>query len=129
MISVRSACRRWVPRMASTTPFSTTRTTPATTYEYVTVSRPTERVGLVTLNRPKALNALCDALFADLIHATAELDRDDAVGCLVVTGSAKAFAAGADIKEMKDRTFDEAYKKVRVGRLLLLLWFAFIVFV
>jgi 1,4-dihydroxy-2-naphthoyl-CoA synthase len=71
-------------------------------------------VGLVQLHRPKALNALSDALFQDLIHATRALDADDDIGCLVVTGSKKAFAAGADISEMKDRTFDEAYKKVHL---------------
>jgi enoyl-CoA hydratase/carnithine racemase len=84
-------------------------------YEYVTVEKLTERdaaVALITLNRPQALNALCDALFEDLIHAATAVDSDDSIGCLVLTGSTKAFAAGADISEMKDRTFDYAYKKV-----------------
>jgi enoyl-CoA hydratase/carnithine racemase len=72
-------------------------------------------VGLITLNRPKALNALSDSLFADLIHAAKALDADDTIGCLVLTGSTKAFAAGADISEMKDRTFDYAYTNVSVG--------------
>jgi enoyl-CoA hydratase/carnithine racemase len=84
-------------------------------YEYVTVEKRTERdaaVALITLNRPQALNALCDALFEDLIHAATSVDSDDSIGCLVLTGSTKAFAAGADISEMKDRTFDYAYKKV-----------------
>mmetsp|Transcript_25590 Transcript_25590/g.55401 ORF Transcript_25590/g.55401 Transcript_25590/m.55401 type:complete len:334 (-) Transcript_25590:217-1218(-) len=67
-------------------------------------------VGLITLNRPKALNALCDGLFDDLIHAATVLDEDDAIGCLVVTGSQKAFAAGADIAEMSKREFSMAYK-------------------
>lgn len=83
-------------------------------YEHITVER-RGGVGLVALHRPQALNALCDALFADLIHAATALDRDPDIGCLVLTGSAKAFAAGADIGEMKDRTFDYAYQKVRVG--------------
>ena len=82
-------------------------------YEFVKVEKPHENVGVITLHRPKALNALCDGLFADLIHAATALDNDDAVGCLVLTGSPKAFAAGADISEMKDRKFDYAYKKVR----------------
>jgi enoyl-CoA hydratase/carnithine racemase len=70
---------------------------------------------VIALHRRKALNALCDALFVDLIHAATALDQDDAIGCLVVTGStSKAFAAGADISEMKDRTFDFAYKTVRI---------------
>lgn len=51
-------------------------------------------VGLITLHRPKALNALCDALFEDLIHAVHAFEEDEDVGCVVVTGSPKAFAAG-----------------------------------
>ena len=51
-------------------------------------------VGLITLHRPKALNALCDALFEDLIHAVNSFEDDEDVGCVVVTGSPKAFAAG-----------------------------------
>jgi enoyl-CoA hydratase/carnithine racemase len=66
-------------------------------------------VALITLNRPKALNALNDALFNDLIHASQALDGDDSIGCLVLTGSEKAFAAGADISEMQSRTFEDAY--------------------
>jgi enoyl-CoA hydratase len=62
-------------------------------------------VGLVTLNRPKALNALCDPLMVELGAALRAFDADDAVGAIVLTGSEKAFAAGADIKEMKDRSF------------------------
>lgn len=51
-------------------------------------------VGVITLHRPKALNALCDALFEDLIHAARAFEDDDGVGCIVITGSGKAFAAG-----------------------------------
>lgn len=65
---------------------------------------------MITLNRPKALNALCDDLFKDLVHAGKALDADDDIGCMVLTGSTKAFAAGADISEMKERTFDFAYQ-------------------
>lgn len=72
-----------------------------------------DNVGLIRLHRPKALNALSDALFADLIHAAQSLDENDEIGCMVLTGSSKAFAAGADISEMKDRTFDYTYQKVR----------------
>lgn len=62
-------------------------------------------VGLVTLNRPKALNALCDQLMVELGAALRALDADSGVGAIVLTGSEKAFAAGADIKEMKDKGF------------------------
>jgi len=67
------------------------------------------KVGIVTLNRPKALNALCDSLVAELGQAFDELEADPAVGAIVITGSEKAFAAGADIKEMKDRNFADVY--------------------
>lgn len=66
-------------------------------------------VGIVTLNRPTALNALCDALITELNQALDGFEADDAVGCIVVTGSAKAFAAGADIKEMVGRTYPGTY--------------------
>jgi enoyl-CoA hydratase len=62
-------------------------------------------VGLITLDRPKALNALCDQLMVELGAALRAFDADDAVGAIVLTGSEKAFAAGADIKEMKDKGF------------------------
>ena len=83
-------------------------------YEYVEVEKKEGGVGLIRLNRPKALNALCDDLFKDLLHAGQALDGDKDIGCLVLTGSTKAFAAGADISEMKDRTFDYAYQTVRM---------------
>lgn len=51
-------------------------------------------VGIISLHRPKALNALCDALFEDLIHAVTAFDADDDIGCIIITGSGKAFAAG-----------------------------------
>ena len=70
------------------------------------------KVGLITLNRPKALNALCDALFDDLIDAASTFDGEDDIGCMVITGSSKAFAAGADISEMSQREFSYAYKNV-----------------
>jgi enoyl-CoA hydratase len=63
------------------------------------------RVGLVTLNRPEALNALNDALMDELGAALLAFDADDGIGAVVLTGSAKAFAAGADIAAMKDFTF------------------------
>jgi enoyl-CoA hydratase len=60
------------------------------------------RVGLITLNRPQALNALNQSLLSELMQALAAFDADDAVGAIVITGSERAFAAGADIKEMAD---------------------------
>ena len=68
-------------------------------YDTILVER-RGRVGIVTLNRPKALNALNRQVMADVTHAAAELDADPGIGCLLLTGSEKAFAAGADIKEM-----------------------------
>ncbi len=62
-------------------------------------------VALITLNRPKALNALNAALIGEIKAALNDLEADDAVGAIVVTGSEKAFAAGADIKEMQDKTY------------------------
>ncbi|HVY86511.1 MAG TPA: enoyl-CoA hydratase [Caulobacterales bacterium] len=63
-----------------------------------------DRVALVTLNRPKALNALNAQVLIDLTAALDELEPDQTIGCIVITGSEKAFAAGADIKEMADRS-------------------------
>ncbi len=67
------------------------------------------RVGVATLNRPKQLNALNDALMEQLGEALLAWDKDPAVGCMVITGSEKAFAAGADIGAMATLTFAEAY--------------------
>jgi enoyl-CoA hydratase len=66
-------------------------------------------VGLVTLNRPQALNALNEALIAELNQALGAFEADPAIGCTVITGSEKAFAAGADVKEMAEKTYVEAY--------------------
>ncbi|MGH6961450.1 MAG: enoyl-CoA hydratase-related protein, partial [Dongiaceae bacterium] len=74
------------------------------------------RVGLITFNRPKALNALCDSLVTELGRALDEFEADDHVGAIVVTGSEKAFAAGADIKEMKDRSFVDVYRSDFITR-------------
>lgn len=64
---------------------------------------------MVTLNRPKALNALCDGLINELNSTLVNLDKDSKVGAIVITGSEKAFAVGADIKEMKDKSFPQTY--------------------
>ncbi len=68
-----------------------------------------ERVGLITLNRPKALNALNSQLIGELNHALDRLEGDPGIGCMVLTGSAKAFAAGADIKEMAELAYPQIY--------------------
>ncbi|GAB5468882.1 MAG: enoyl-CoA hydratase [Rhodospirillales bacterium] len=68
-------------------------------------------VGLIRLYRPKALNALCAQLVDELGQALRAFDADDAIGCILLTGSEKAFAAGADIKEMKDKTYQDVLKE------------------
>lgn len=67
------------------------------------------RVGLITLNRPQALNALDRTMMRELTEATASFDRDPEVAAVVVTGSAKAFAAGADISQMQANSFSDMY--------------------
>jgi len=67
------------------------------------------KTGLITLNRPKAMNALNSALMAEVGQALNKFDADSAIGCIVLTGSDKAFAAGADIKEMQEKTFIDVY--------------------
>ncbi|KAJ4346082.1 hypothetical protein N0V95_005698 [Ascochyta clinopodiicola] len=78
-------------------------------YEHLLVSTPKPGVGFVQLNRPKALNALCTPLILELNQALRDFQADKSIGAIVLTGSEKAFAAGADIKEMKDLTFSSAY--------------------
>lgn len=85
-------------------------------YETVLVSQD-DRVATVMLNRPRALNALNAALVRDLVDAVESLDTDPSVGVIVITGSEKAFAAGADIKEMKERTFPEIRERRMFGEL------------
>src|SRR6195952_2244661 len=78
------------------------------TYETILVERD-ERVGIITLNRPKALNALNSQVMDEVTSAAIELDNDDDIGAIIITGSAKAFAAGADIKEMSGLSFADAF--------------------
>jgi enoyl-CoA hydratase len=78
------------------------------TYENIVVETK-GRVGIIRLNRPQALNALNKALIAELTQAIEACDADGKIGCMLITGSDKAFAAGADIKEMADKPFIEAY--------------------
>ncbi|MET9261270.1 enoyl-CoA hydratase [Amycolatopsis sp. NPDC004079] len=77
--------------------------------ETILVDRPAERVARITLNRPQALNALNRQAMNEITAAAAESDRDPDIGAIVLTGSAKAFAAGADIKEMAPQSFSEVY--------------------
>ncbi len=74
------------------------------------------RVGLITLDRPKAMNALNDALMDELGDALAKFDADENIGCMVITGSDKAFAAGADIGAMKDWSYMDVYKSEYITR-------------
>ncbi|AYG44376.1 enoyl-CoA hydratase [Pseudomonas sp. Leaf58] len=67
------------------------------------------KVGLITLNRPQALNALNAQIVGEINQALDQLERDPSIGCVVLTGSAKAFAAGADIKEMAELQYPQIY--------------------
>ena len=80
------------------------------TYETIEVRVEAEKVGIITLNRPKQLNALNDQLMNELGAALKAFDADDNIGCMIITGSEKAFAAGADISVMAKYSFAEAYK-------------------
>jgi len=84
-------------------------------YEHIIVET-RGRVGLITLNRPKALNALNDALMDELGEALARFDADEGIGAIVLTGNEKAFAAGADIGAMKDWSYMDVYKSNYITR-------------
>jgi len=84
-------------------------------YEFIIVET-RARVGLITLSRPKAMNALNDALMSELGQALAAFDADAEVGAIVLTGSEKAFAAGADIGAMKDWSYMDVYKTEYITR-------------
>ncbi len=82
-----------------------------TEYTTILVDRPEDApaVGRITLNRPEALNALNRAMMLDVVAAATELDRDTGIGAIVITGSPRAFAAGADIKEMQPMEYPGVY--------------------
>src|SRR5712672_254391 len=84
-------------------------------YQNISIER-RGAVGIITLNRPAALNALNAALIADLGAAFDELEGDPAIAAIILTGNEKAFAAGADIKEMADKTYIEAYREDFITR-------------
>lgn len=79
-------------------------------YETIEVRTEGEKVGIITLNRPKQLNALNDQLMNELGDALKAFDADEKIGCMIITGSEKAFAAGADIGAMAKYSFADAYK-------------------
>ena len=85
-------------------------------YEFINVHTEAEKVGIVTLNRPKQLNALNAGLMVELGQALKAFDADPAIGCMVITGSEKAFAAGADIGAMATYTFADVYKDDYITR-------------
>jgi enoyl-CoA hydratase len=85
-------------------------------YELIEVRTEAGKVGLVTLNRPKQLNALNNQLMDELGQALTAFDADDAIGCMVLTGSEKAFAAGADIGAMASYTFADVYRHDYITR-------------
>ncbi len=84
-------------------------------YQNITVEIK-DKVGVITLNRPKALNALNDQLMDELGFALKAFDKDESIGCIIITGSEKAFAAGADIGAMANYTYMDAYKNDYITR-------------
>jgi len=111
-VAVRS-CRALLRRQQPLLMVSQIQNLSTTNYEYIKteLAGTDNRVGIVTLNRPKALNALCAGLMDELIRALNEMDNDPTIGAIVMTGSEKSFAAGADIKEMQNRDFASNYRE------------------
>ena len=85
-------------------------------YENILVEYPAEGVGLVRLNRPRAFNSLTGPLMDELMGALEGMDADDAIGCMIITGNEKAFAAGADISEMAGATPVEMINMAFIAR-------------
>jgi enoyl-CoA hydratase len=83
-------------------------------YSFIKVEK-RDKVGLITLDRPKALNALCGGLMIEVVNAIQGYDADPSIGAIVLTGSEKAFAAGADIKEMQPKGFMDVFKTNMFG--------------
>ena len=86
------------------------------TFEMITTRVEAGKVGIATLNRPKQLNALSGQLMRELGTALKDFDADNAIGCIIITGSEKAFAAGADIGAMATYTFADVYKEDYITR-------------
>jgi enoyl-CoA hydratase len=91
-------------------------TTDHTTILTTTHGEGLRKTGVITLNRPQQLNALSDTLMNELGTALLAFDADAGIGCIVITGSEKAFAAGADIAGMAAKTFEQAYGEDFVTR-------------
>ena len=85
-------------------------------YELINVTTEAGKVGVITLNRPKQLNALNSQLMVELGQALKAFDADPAIGCMIITGSEKAFAAGADIGAMATYTFADVYRDDYITR-------------
>ena len=85
------------------------------TYKNILVEK-TDRVGVITLNRPDAMNALSQALMEEMTSALDDFEADADIGCILLTGSEKAFAAGADIKEMQSKSYMDAYQEDFITR-------------
>src|ERR1019366_7382861 len=103
--SCRPAARRSIVRHARN---NSAHREKAMSYQNIIVETK-GRVGIIRLNRPQQLNALNRALISELIQAIDAFEADDGIGCMLLTGNDKAFAAGSDIKEMADKTFIEVY--------------------
>lgn len=78
-------------------------------YQFLLTER-VGKVGIVTINRPEQMNAFNEILVQELVDALGSFDRDDKIGCMIVTGNEKCFAAGADLKHIADLEFDDAYR-------------------
>ena len=96
-------------RKDNPSPLEQPEATPATSSLQTIIVERRDRVGLITLNRPKSLNALNGQLAIETLAALKAFDADDQVGAIVITGSARAFAAGADIAEMAEKPFNDFY--------------------
>jgi len=107
-------CARLMRPHAAGAPVGFSRMFSSENFEFI-ISEKKEKVALITLNRPKALNALCDGLIKELNSELHALDADESVGAIVITGSERAFAAGADIKEMAPKSFMDCYKTDMLG--------------
>lgn len=88
----------------------------ATEFQDILVEQPLDRVGLIRLNRPQALNALRARLMEELVSALQGFDHDPAIGAIVITGNDKAFSAGADITEMADATVTDMLNRGMIER-------------